>query len=65
MQKRKRISNGVSGRRFLIQEFVKSNLSKYECPREIEFVEGLPKTTDGKIKRKELREKERIRKGSA
>jgi acetyl-CoA synthetase len=45
-----------------IQEFVKANLSKHEYPREIEFLEELPKTPDGKIRRKELREKERMRK---
>ncbi len=45
-----------------IQQFVKSNLSKHEYPREIEFLDELPKTPDGKIKRKELRERERIKK---
>jgi acetyl-CoA synthetase len=45
-----------------IQEFVKANLSKHEYPREIEFLDELPKTPDGKIRRKELREKERMRK---
>jgi acetyl-CoA synthetase len=48
-----------------IQEFVKANLSKHEYPREIEFLEELPKTPDGKVKRKELRERERLRKGVA
>jgi acetyl-CoA synthetase len=47
-----------------IKEFVKSNLSKHEYPREIEFMEELPKTPDGKIKRKELRERERRNKAS-
>ena len=42
-----------------IKEFVKANLSKHEYPREIEFLKELPKTPDGKIKRKELRERER------
>jgi acetyl-CoA synthetase len=42
-----------------IQEFVKANLSKHEYPREIEFMKELPKTPDGKIKRKELKERER------
>jgi acetyl-CoA synthetase len=45
-----------------IQEFVRMNLSKHEYPREIEFLDELPKTPDGKIKRKELRERERNRK---
>lgn len=42
-----------------IQDFVKGRLSKHEYPREIEFVHQLPETPDGKIKRKELREKAR------
>jgi acetyl-CoA synthetase len=45
-----------------IAEFVKTKLSKHEYPREIEFIDALPKTVDGKLKRKELREKERKRK---
>jgi acyl-coenzyme A synthetase/AMP-(fatty) acid ligase len=45
-----------------IQEFVKTRLSKHEYPREIEFIDELPKTPDGKIKRKELKEKERKKK---
>lgn len=42
-----------------IKEFVKTKLSKHEYPREIEFIEEIPKTPDGKIKRKEIREKEK------
>ncbi len=45
-----------------VQEFVKMRLSKHEYPREIEFVNELPKTPDGKIKRQELREYERAKK---
>lgn len=45
-----------------IKDFVKTRLSKHEYPREIEFIEELPKTPDGKIKRKVLREQERKRK---
>jgi acetyl-CoA synthetase len=41
-----------------IQEFVKTRLSKHEYPREIEFVSELPRTPDGKVKRKELRARE-------
>jgi acetyl-CoA synthetase len=47
-----------------IKAFVKSRLSKHEYPREIEFLRELPKTADGKIKRKELRERERRNKAS-
>jgi acetyl-CoA synthetase len=39
-----------------IQDFVKNQLAKYEYPRSIEYVEKLPKTTTGKIRRKTLRE---------
>ena len=38
--------------------FVKEKLSKHEYPKEIEIVDELPKTPDGKIKRKVLRERE-------
>ena len=31
----------------------------YKYPREIEFVDALPKTVSGKIRRVELRERER------
>ncbi len=37
-----------------IQEFAKAELSKHEYPREIEFIDELPKTSSGKIKRREL-----------
>ncbi len=42
-----------------IQEFAKEQMAGYKYPRRIEFVEALPKTTSGKIKRKELRQRER------
>ncbi|NLO89974.1 MAG: AMP-binding protein [Clostridia bacterium] len=45
-----------------IQEFVKSNTAPYKYPREIKFVERLPKTISGKIQRVKLREEERKRK---
>ena len=41
-----------------IQEHSKSIAAPYKYPCEIEFVEELPKTQNGKIKRKELRELE-------
>ena len=46
-----------------IQEHTKKVAAPYKYPRKIEFVEELPKTQSGKIKRKELRELERERKG--
>ncbi|MCP5073721.1 MAG: AMP-binding protein [Rhodobacteraceae bacterium] len=38
-----------------IQDFVKSSTAPYKYPRQIEFVESLPKTVSGKIRRVELR----------
>lgn len=45
-----------------IQQYVKQVAAPYKYPREIEFVEELPKTISGKIRRKELRVKEFARK---
>lgn len=39
-----------------IQDYVKRVTAPYKYPRVIEFVEELPKTISGKIKRKEIRE---------
>jgi acetyl-CoA synthetase len=41
-----------------IQRFVRERLSAYAYPRRIEFVDDLPKTLTGKIRRIELRQKE-------
>ncbi|XP_066291203.1 acyl-coenzyme A synthetase ACSM3, mitochondrial-like isoform X2 [Branchiostoma lanceolatum] len=41
-----------------IQEHVKKTTAPYKYPRQIEFVEELPKTVSGKIRRVELRTKE-------
>jgi len=38
-----------------IQHFVKHNLAAHEYPREIEFIDALPMTTTGKIRRRDLR----------
>jgi acetyl-CoA synthetase len=42
-----------------IQSFAKRQMAGYKYPRKIEFVTALPKTTSGKIKRNELRQRER------
>jgi acetyl-CoA synthetase len=42
-----------------IKAFVKTRLSKHEYPKEIEFIRELPRTPDGKLKRKLLKERER------
>jgi acetyl-CoA synthetase len=41
-----------------IQRFVRDRLSAYAYPRKIEFVDDLPKTLTGKIRRIELRQQE-------
>jgi len=41
-----------------LQTHVKDRLAKYEYPREIEFVEEMPTTTTGKVRRADLRERE-------
>jgi acetyl-CoA synthetase len=38
-----------------IKQFVKVRLAAHEFPREIEFIDDLPKTATGKIIRKDLR----------
>ena len=45
-----------------IQDFVKLRTSPYKYPREIEFMDELPKTVSGKIKRAVLRSREIERK---
>ena len=42
-----------------IKSFVRDRLSAYAYPRKVEFVDELPKTLTGKIRRIELREQER------
>jgi acetyl-CoA synthetase len=41
-----------------LQNHVKEVTAPYKYPREIEFIDALPKTISGKIRRKELRERE-------
>jgi acetyl-CoA synthetase/medium-chain acyl-CoA synthetase len=44
-----------------LQDHVKRVTAPYKYPRAIEFVESLPKTVSGKIRRVELRDRERRR----
>ncbi|RYD02201.1 hypothetical protein N752_26200 [Desulforamulus aquiferis] len=46
-----------------LQDYVKRVTAPYKYPREIEFVESLPKTVSGKIRRVQLREMEWSKKG--
>jgi len=41
-----------------LQDLVKNEIAPYKYPRKVEFVEKLPRTHTGKIRRAELREKE-------
>ncbi|HYD69158.1 acyl-CoA synthetase [Azospirillum sp.] len=41
-----------------LQDFVKGITAPYKYPRRIEFVEELPKTVSGKIRRRDLKERE-------
>jgi acetyl-CoA synthetase len=48
-----------------IQQHVKTRLAAHAYPREVEFVESLPMTVTGKVRRRELRELERQRRSGA
>ena len=41
-----------------LQEHVKTNTAPYKYPRIVEFVDELPKTISGKIRRVEIRERD-------
>jgi 2-aminobenzoate-CoA ligase len=41
-----------------LQSFAKERIAPYKYPREIEFVEALPKTATGKLRRSELRQRD-------
>ena len=47
-----------------LQDHVRHHLAPYEVPKEIEFIDALPMTTTGKVQRKVLRERERLRRGA-
>jgi acetyl-CoA synthetase len=62
------LAEGHEGSDALAEElktFVRNRLSAYAYPRRIEFVDDLPKTLTGKIRRIELREQEAERAQSA
>jgi 2-aminobenzoate-CoA ligase len=40
-----------------LQNFVRSRIASFKCPREIEFVDTLPRTETGKVQRFRLRQK--------
>ena len=39
------------------RRYVKSNLAGYKVPRDVEFVDELPRTSTGKVLKRELRER--------
>ena len=51
--------NGAAVTEDELKQFVKDRLAPYKYPRQIEFVDDLPKTATGKIQRFKLRERER------
>ena len=46
-----------------LQAWVRTRLSAHEYPREIEFIQAIPVTTTGKVRRADLRQLERRRRG--
>jgi acetyl-CoA synthetase len=48
------------GLRQELKEFARARMAAYKVPRKLEFVDALPKTPSGKVKRRELRERERV-----
>ncbi len=43
-----------------LQDYVKTHTAPYKYPRIVEFVDSLPKTISGKIRRTEIRQKDRL-----
>jgi acyl-CoA synthetase (AMP-forming)/AMP-acid ligase II len=39
-----------------VKKYVKSNLAGYKVPRDVEFVDELPRTSTGKVLKRELQE---------
>ncbi|HEX3263979.1 MAG TPA: acyl-CoA synthetase, partial [Solirubrobacterales bacterium] len=37
-----------------IKDYVKSNLARYKVPREVEFLDSLPRNATGKVLKREL-----------
>lgn len=59
------LQQGFEGNEELVsdlQNHVKELTAPYKYPRKVEFIQELPKTTSGKIRRVELRQKEKVMK---
>jgi acyl-CoA synthetase (AMP-forming)/AMP-acid ligase II len=39
----------------ILKDFARSRIANYKCPKEIHFIDALPRTASGKVKRAELR----------
>jgi fatty-acyl-CoA synthase len=39
-----------------LKKFVKANLASYKVPRDVDFVDELPRTSTGKVLKRELRD---------
>ena len=39
-----------------VKKYVKSNLAGYKVPRDVEFVDELPRTSTGKVLKRELKD---------
>jgi fatty-acyl-CoA synthase len=50
------LREGVSLSEDDIKKHVKANLAGYKVPRDVEFVDELPRTATGKVLKRELRE---------
>jgi 2-aminobenzoate-CoA ligase len=55
-------ASGASDMASALQEFVKAQIAPYKYPREVEFVQSLPRTETGKVQRFKLRQMEKERK---
>ncbi|HEX7375384.1 MAG TPA: benzoate-CoA ligase family protein, partial [Steroidobacteraceae bacterium] len=51
-------SNGLAAE---LHDYVKHQLAPHKAPKQLEFIDELPKTATGKIQRYRLRERERVR----
>jgi acyl-CoA synthetase (AMP-forming)/AMP-acid ligase II len=50
------LRNGASLDADAVKRYVKDNLAGYKSPRDVEFVDELPRTSTGKVLKRELRE---------
>jgi acyl-CoA synthetase (AMP-forming)/AMP-acid ligase II len=50
--------NGAQLSESAVKEYVKDNLARYKVPRDVEFVDELPRNTTGKVLKRELLERE-------